>query len=40
MEKWSFQRTRELMTPRALRGIAVNEIGRANCGAISGNLED
>ena len=29
MEKWSFQRTRELMTPRALRGIAVNEIGRA-----------
>jgi hypothetical protein len=28
MEKWSFQRTRELMTPRALRGIAVNEIGR------------
>jgi hypothetical protein len=29
MEKWSFQRTRELMTPRALRGMAVNEIGRA-----------
>jgi hypothetical protein len=29
MEKWSFQRTRELMTPRALRGMAVNEVGRA-----------
>ena len=24
-----FQRTRELMTPRALRGMAVNEVGRA-----------
>ncbi len=29
MEKWSFQRTRELMTPRALRGMAVNDVGRA-----------
>src|ERR1700693_3340008 len=29
MEKWSFQRTRELMTPKALRGMAVNEVGRA-----------
>ena len=29
MEKWSFQRTRELMTPRALRGMPVNEVGRA-----------
>src|ERR1700688_1750323 len=29
MEKWSFQGTRELMTPRALRGMAVNEVGRA-----------
>src|ERR1700719_3668786 len=28
MEIWSFKRTRELMTPRALRGMAVNEVGR------------
>ena len=29
MEKWSFQRSRELMTQIALRGMAANEIGRA-----------
>src|SRR2546422_9192780 len=29
MEKWSFQRIRELMTHIALRGMAANELGRA-----------
>src|SRR6266700_2741305 len=29
VEKWCFQRTRDLMTPRALRGMAVNDVGRA-----------
>src|SRR5215510_11318402 len=29
MEKWSFQRIRELMTRIALRGMAANELGRA-----------
>src|SRR5262249_46037459 len=29
MEKWSFQRIRELMTRIALRGMAGNELGRA-----------
>ena len=29
MEKWSFQRIRELMTQIALRGMAGNELGRA-----------
>jgi hypothetical protein len=29
MEKWSFQRIRELMTLRALRGMAANQVGRA-----------
>src|SRR5262245_34484685 len=32
MEKWSFQRIRELMTPIALRGMAGNKIG---CARIS-----
>jgi hypothetical protein len=29
VEKWSFQRIRELMTRIALRGMAANEVGRA-----------
>jgi hypothetical protein len=29
MEKWSFQRARALMTRKALRGMAGNEVGRA-----------
>jgi putative transposase len=29
MEKWSFQRIRELVTPIALRGMMTNELGRA-----------
>jgi hypothetical protein len=38
MEKWSFQRIRELMTPIALRGMAGNEIGRARISMMARSM--
>jgi hypothetical protein len=38
MEKWSFQRIRELMTRIALRGIAANQVGRARISMIARSM--